>query len=110
MSDGIKAWYEERWSDEERKFREAVQLDLFPREPPPQPQNKNPQSVQIGGDHYRSMAIQPIEYIQANKLTFCEGSVVKYITRHRKKGGRQDLEKAIHCIQLEIEASYGRTT
>lgn len=49
---------------------------------------------QVGGDHYKDCAIQPIEYIEKNNLTFCEGNIVKYITRHRTKGeGRKDIEK-----------------
>lgn len=50
-------------------------------------------SKQVGGDHYRQGTIQPIEYIMANKLDFNEGSIVKYITRHRRKGGREDILK-----------------
>lgn len=69
----------------------------------------NPLDKQVGGDHYKKAAMQPIEYIQANGLTFCEGNAVKYITRHRMKGGKADLEKAIHYLQLEIAHSYGST-
>lgn len=58
---------------------------------------------QVSGDHYKKLAIQPIAYIHANKLPFCEGSVVKYITRWRDKGGLADLEKAKHFIELLIE-------
>lgn len=61
---------------------------------------------QIGGDHYKNQGIQPIEYIHANKLDFFEGNAVKYITRHRVKGGKADLEKAIHYIELLIELEY----
>ena len=59
--------------------------------------------VQVGGSHYRSSAIQPITYIHANKLSFIEGSIVKYITRWRDKGGVQDLEKIKHYVDLLIE-------
>lgn len=59
--------------------------------------------VQIGGDHYKSLKIQPIEYILANGLGFCEGNVVKYVTRWRDKGGIQDLEKIKHFIDILIE-------
>lgn len=59
--------------------------------------------IQIGGDHYKALAIQPIEYILANKLPFSEGAVVKYISRWRAKGGVKDLEKAKHLIELLIE-------
>ena len=62
---------------------------------------------QIGGDHYQDMAIQPTEFIVANQLGFCEGNVIKYICRYQDKGGREDLEKAQHYIDILIEAYYG---
>lgn len=58
---------------------------------------------QIGGTHYHSRKIQPVEYIHANNLNFFEGNVVKYITRWREKDGVADLEKAKHYIELLIE-------
>ena len=61
---------------------------------------------QVGGDHYRTMKIQPVQFIQANGIGYIEGSVIKYVSRHRAKGGRQDLEKAIHFLQLLIEHEY----
>jgi hypothetical protein len=67
------------------------------------PSFMNPLDVQIGGTHYKDMAIQPIEFIHANKLGFCEGNAIKYICRYKDKGGVQDLEKAIHYLQLLIE-------
>ncbi len=63
--------------------------------------------VQVGGDHYSSFAIQPSEFIYRNGLNFLEGSAVKYICRHRKKAGKQDIEKAIHYLQLILEWEYG---
>jgi hypothetical protein len=59
--------------------------------------------IQVAGDHYKSRRIQPIEYIHANNLNFCEGSIVKYITRWRDKGGYKDLEKIKHYVDLLIE-------
>jgi len=58
---------------------------------------------QVGGDHYRSKAIQPVEYIHANGLPFLEGCIVKRITRWREKNGLEDLLKARHEIDLLIE-------
>lgn len=58
---------------------------------------------QEGGDHYKRLTIQPIEYIHANGIPFAEGSVIKYVTRWRDKGGIKDLEKARHFIDLLIE-------
>jgi len=60
-------------------------------------------NVQEGGDHYKRMKIQPIEYITANNLSFIEGSVVKYISRWKNKNGIQDLKKARHFIDILIE-------
>ena len=50
---------------------------------------------QVGGNHYKDCAIQPIEYIEKNNLTFCEGNIVKYVTRHRTKGeGKKRYRKS----------------
>lgn len=57
---------------------------------------------QIGGDHYSKLAIQPVEYIQANNIPYMEGNVIKYVTRWRDKGGIADLEKARHYIDMLI--------
>ena len=48
---------------------------------------------QVGGDHYKENAIQPIQYILSNNLDFCEGNIVKYATRWREKGGRTRKKK-----------------
>ena len=58
---------------------------------------------QEGGDHYKALKIQPIEYIHANGIPFAEGCVIKYVSRWRNKGGIKDLEKAKHFIELLIE-------
>lgn len=63
----------------------------------------NPLDVQISGDHYKSLPIQPVEYIHANQIPFIEGNVIKYVSRWRSKGGLKDLEKAKHFIDLLIE-------
>ena len=59
--------------------------------------------VQEGGGHYKSKAIQPIQYIHANKLGFLEGCIVKRITRWKDKDGIKDLLKIKHEIDLLIE-------
>lgn len=65
--------------------------------------SNKPLDVQVGGGHYKDLSIQPIEYIHANKLPYCEANVVKYITRWRSKGGKQDLEKVKHYVDLLIQ-------
>lgn len=66
-----------------------------------------PSALQVGGTHYKDMAIQPSEFSQRNELNWCEANVVKYVCRHRNKNGRQDVEKAIHYLQLLLEWEYG---
>jgi len=63
---------------------------------------------QVGGSHYKDQAIQPIEYIEANQLGFLEGCAIKRLTRHNHSTGkgRQDIEKAIHELQLLLELRY----
>lgn len=58
---------------------------------------------QVGGDHYKHMVIQPITYIMENNLGYCEGNVIKYISRWRAKNGIEDLFKARHYIDILIE-------
>lgn len=60
-------------------------------------------AVQVGGDHYKGCAIQPIEFIHANGIGFAEGNVIKYVSRWRAKGGVEDLRKARHYLDLLID-------
>ena len=60
--------------------------------------------IQIGGDHYKNMIFQPIEYILKNNLNFCEGNIIKYVTRYRYKNGIEDLKKAKHYLDILIES------
>lgn len=67
----------------------------------------NPLNTQIGGNHYKELEIQPVEFIHANKIPFIEGCAIKYICRHRLKGdGRKDIEKAIHFLNMLLELEY----
>lgn len=67
---------------------------------------ESPKEQEVGGDHYRNMKIQPIDFITANKLNFCEGNIIKYVARHKQKSGKEDLLKARHYIDLLIESEY----
>jgi hypothetical protein len=60
-------------------------------------------NIQIGGEHYKKHAIQPVEFIHANNIGYIEGACIKYLVRWRDKGGIQDLEKVKHYIDLLIE-------
>lgn len=85
------------WTFDGQAWVEQPRIDMVP----------NALDVQVGGTHYKDCAIQPIEYIHANKLGFAEGNVVKYITRHRQKHGADDVRKVIHYCQLLLELEYG---
>lgn len=61
---------------------------------------------QVGGSHYQ-LPIQPIDYIYENKIPYLEGNVIKYVTRHASKNGIEDINKAIHYLELIKEKHYG---
>ena len=63
---------------------------------------------QVGGDHYRKYKLQPSKFVTENKLLYPEGCVIKYVVRHQDKGGKQDLEKAKHMIDMIIERDYSK--
>jgi hypothetical protein len=106
---------------EERRCRTCVEYTVKPSEEcdscdpiyvnwkpkeQPKPSTKTALTWQEGGQHYKDKAIQPIVYIHANKLGFCEGNVVKYITRHKEKNGAEDIKKVIHYCELLLELEY----
>lgn len=68
-----------------------------------QPESDKAHERQVGGSHYQ-LPIQPIDYIMANGLGYCEANVVKYVSRWKSKGGVQDLKKAIHYLEILIES------
>lgn len=59
--------------------------------------------TQIGGDHYKAFAIQPIEFITRNNIPYREGCVIKYVSRHGLKNGAEDIKKAIHILEMILE-------
>jgi hypothetical protein len=62
-------------------------------------------TIQVGGDHYKSKGIQPWDFIVTNKLGYLEGNIIKYVSRHTEKGGVTDLLKAKHYLEKLI-ATY----
>ena len=58
---------------------------------------------QVGGNHYTTFKIQPIEFIIKNKLSFIQGCIIKYICRFENKNGIEDLEKIKHYCDLQIQ-------
>ena len=72
------------------------------------PEDKRALDVQVSGNHYKDLAIQPVEYIHANGIGYFEGNVIKYVSRWRNKNGIADLEKAKHYLELLIELEEGK--
>ena len=68
----------------------------------------NPKDKQVGGSHYKDLAIQVSDYIYSNNFNWYQGNIIKYISRYNLKNNDtdlqiQDIEKAIHYAQLLIE-------
>jgi hypothetical protein len=55
---------------------------------------------QVGGNHYKNFAIQPVEFFYKNNMPYLEAAAIKYLCRWRTKGGIEDLDKAIHFIEI----------
>lgn len=56
----------------------------------------------VSPDHYSNKNIQPIKVIGDWGLNFDLGNVVKYIARHKDKGGDGDLEKALFYLLHDL--------
>ena len=67
------------------------------------PENESALDRQVGGAHYTKYRIQPKVFFHANNIPHLEASIMEYVLRWRDKGGRQDLEKAKHLIDLLVE-------
>ena len=63
-------------------------------------------NYEVGGNHYQ-LPIQPVEFIQKNNIPFCEGNVIKYVCRHKKKEKAKDIRKAISYCVLILKHEYG---
>lgn len=63
----------------------------------------NANTRQVAGSHYQA-GIQHWDYVlRALAGRYLEGNITKYVTRHRKKNGLQDLQKAMHYLDKLIE-------
>jgi len=58
---------------------------------------------QIGGEHYKTLPIQPGEFIRKNGIGWYEGNAIKYVCRYKQKNGKEDILKAIHYLELLLE-------
>ena len=63
---------------------------------------------QVGGGHYKTFSIEPIVFIVENNLPYREANAIKYICRHASKNGAEDIEKAIHYLEMILEGYNAR--
>jgi len=54
--------------------------------------------------------IQPSKFVVENELLYPEGCAIKYIIRHRDKGKKQDILKAIHFLEMILERDYNENS
>ena len=54
-------------------------------------------------EHYTKTKIEPIDVIEDWELGFHLGNVIKYIGRHKHKGGKKDLMKALFYLNRHID-------
>jgi hypothetical protein len=110
LFEGFSEWGESgyRKGDSVHLGERKTHVYAFPIEQPQavDPKDGSPLARQEGGGHYKDCAIQPVEFITANKLNFLEGCVVKRICRHRRKNGAEDIRKAIHELELLLALEY----
>lgn len=100
MGSIIEPTHERTYNYMARKMKEESKLKKFP-------QFSGAREKQVGGNHYKNSGIQPVDYIYENELDFFEGNIIKYTTRHRKKGeGSEDIRKVIHYAELILELVY----
>ena len=73
----------------------------------------DPRVVQIGGDHYRTKAVQPWDAMEAwmdreQFIGFLRGNAIKYLARAGSKGDAVvDYRKAQHYMAKLIEVLDG---
>ena len=91
------------WNKNGLIYCEGVWVERLEEEEEKEEINIKASETQIGGSHYSDMAIQPIEFIHKNNLSFIQGNIIKYVCRYKAKGGIEDLQKAKHFIDLLIE-------
>lgn len=73
----------------------------------PHSKQKEMKSLENKGEgHYKKGGVEPVEYILGNNMGYLEGNVIKYVTRHKEKGGASDIKKAIHYLEMILESQY----
>lgn len=64
---------------------------------------------QVAGDHYKKYGnLQPWDVVIEWKMGYLDGTALKYLARWKDKGGIDDLKKAIHFIEKQIEVAESK--
>ena len=73
--------------------------------------NDNPFNTQVGGTHYKKTDGCPdvAEWCGMQRVEFLEGNVIKYVFRHERKNGFEDIEKAMQYLRFIAWVKYGKT-
>jgi len=66
--------------------------------------------TQVGGSHYQTGGIEHWDVVNIFNLDYFQGNITKYVFRHKKKNGIEDLKKAQHYLQKYIEILEERET
>jgi len=74
-------------------------------------ESDNPFNNQVAGSHYKKEKGCPdvAEWCGMQKVEFLEGNVIKYVFRHERKNGLEDLEKAVHYLRFIAWVKYQKT-
>lgn len=59
--------------------------------------------TQVGGGHYKSLKLQPVQIAMHNGFDACTFAIMKYAMRFGDKNGPEDIRKAIHFVALREE-------
>lgn len=63
--------------------------------------------TQVGGNHYKKYAVQPLEFAEKAELTPIIFCIFKYVCRFKDKNKPvEDLKKALHCIDVFLECGH----
>ena len=94
---------EDGWNEAVKEKSDFKKIDVKQRA-------KRASNKQVGGDHYKDLEIQPVDYITGNNLTFLEGNAIKYICRAGRKENNtaiEDYKKAITYLEECVRKAKG---
>jgi hypothetical protein len=68
--------------------------------------------TQVGGSHYRDMLVQPWDALEAWMTIdeirgYHKGVAISYLAREHRKGGDEDIAKAIHHLTALMDLLRG---